>query len=247
MCTTSARACQALLYSGLNPRGPAPSRGRTSPPNGLSFNAVRVSVERQRARVWAWRLLLALAAVAAVSMGAAWSTRAGVMAFQRLKRPQLLSLRYGRFRPRGAPHSYYALKLRVRVPGGQVVETEFSDRRSHFGAIADSPCGLGGRKSGGVETSYTPTMKRFVRGVQDVHVTVLASSCNRTNETRKASRTFRLVVKCPPDRQDAVASREGIRRRALGSLRNRPRGNNGQLRFTNTTTGFNYVSHTQLR
>jgi hypothetical protein len=114
---------------------------------------------------------------------------------QRLERPQILSLRYGRFQPLGAPHPYFALKLRVRVPGGQVLETQFLDGRSHFGAIADSRCGLGGHKNGGVEISYIPTMRRLVDGVQYVHVTVLASSCNRRNATSRASRTFRLVVR----------------------------------------------------
>jgi hypothetical protein len=124
------------------------------------------------------------------------------LARARLGPPQLLSLRYGRFRPQGTPHPYLALKLRVRARGGQVVETELSDRRSQFDAIADSQCGLHGQENGGVETSYTPTMKKFVKGAQDVHVTVLASSCNRKNESRQASRTFKLVVRYGPDRRE---------------------------------------------
>jgi hypothetical protein len=143
-------------------------------------------------------LVAAVATALGAGVGLAWSPPAheiGFSAQHRLRRPHLLSLQYGRFRPQGAPHPYFALKLRVRVRGGQVVETEFSDQRSHFGAIADSECGLGGRKNGGVETSYTPTMKRFVRGAQDVRVTVLASTCNRKNETRQASRTFKLFVR----------------------------------------------------
>jgi hypothetical protein len=127
----------------------------------------------------------------------AWCAPAGGVAFaahHRLKRPELRSLRYGRFRVEGAPHPYYALQLRVRVPGGQVVELQYCDARSGQCAIADGECGLGGRQNGGVETSYTPVMPRFSKGVHRVHVAVLASSCNRHNETKRASRTFRLLV-----------------------------------------------------
>ena len=154
---------------------------------------------RVRSRVLSL-LVLALAAALIVALPGGGAAAVHVRTLPRnkrpsLKRPRLLLLEYGRFRPQGAPHPYFALKLRVHVPGGQVVETEFSDKRSHFGAIADSQCGIGGRKNGGVETSFTPVMPRLMNGIQYVHVTVLASSCNRNNTTRQASRTFRLVVR----------------------------------------------------
>jgi hypothetical protein len=154
----------------------------------------------QRTNPWAWRLgvLVAGAATVAVCVGLAWAPRARGMAFsarQRLKRPQLLSLQYGRFRPQGAPHRYFALKLRVRVHGGQVVQTDFYDRPSGFSAVGDSECGIGGRKNNGVETFFMPVMPRFARGVHRVHVTAIASSCNTNSATAGASRTFRLSIR----------------------------------------------------
>jgi hypothetical protein len=143
-----------------------------------------------------WTLGMALILLVAGGGGARVQSRAlHRSGLQRLKRPELLSLKYGRFRPRGAPQPYFALKLTARVPGGQVVELQYCDERSGQCAIADGGCGLGGRKNGGVETFYIPAMPRLAEGVHRVHVTVVASSCNRGNETRQASRAFRLVVR----------------------------------------------------
>ena len=152
-----------------------------------------------RRRVPALRVLtLAMALILALPGGGGARIQARALrrsGQQRLKRPELLSLRYGRFRPQGAPHPYFALKLRVRVPDGQVVEIQYCDERSRQCAVADAACGLGGRSNGGVETSYMPVMPMFAEGVHRVHVTVVASSCNTTNETRQASRTFTLFVR----------------------------------------------------
>lgn len=154
---------------------------------------------RVRRPVLALRVLtLAMALILVVPGGGSARLQARALhrsGRQRLKRPELLSAKYGRFRPQGAPHPYFALKLRVRVPGGQVVELRYCDERSGQCAVADGECGLGGRKNGGVETSYTPVMPRLTRGVHRVHVAVVSSSCNRRNETRQASRTFRLFVR----------------------------------------------------
>jgi hypothetical protein len=143
-------------------------------------------------------VLVAVAAIVAVCLGSSWSPRANGIAFsaqQRFNRPQLLSLHYGRFRPHGAPRPYLALKLRARILGGQVVQTDFYDRRSGFAAVGDSECGIGGRKNGGVETFFMPVMARSARGAHRVRVTAIASSCNRNRKTARASRTFRLFVR----------------------------------------------------
>ena len=79
----------------------------------------------QRARGLALVALVALvtlvATVAALPAGAGGhpaTRRARGAQSVPLPRPLLLSLRYGRFRPSGAPHSYFALRLRARANRG---------------------------------------------------------------------------------------------------------------------------------
>src|ERR1700727_2349831 len=89
----------------------------------------------QRARGLALVALVALAplvalvaAVAALPAGAGGhpaTRRARGAQSVPLPRPLLLSLRYGRFRPSGAPHSYFALRLRARQPRGQILEVRY--------------------------------------------------------------------------------------------------------------------------
>jgi len=131
-------------------------------------------------------------------IGFTWSAGAsGARSSRRphLGPPELLSLRYGRFRPGGAGHAYFAMKLRVYVRGGQVVETDFHELPSGFNGVGDSACGIGGRKDGDVETFFVPVMPVFARGIHRVRVTAVASSCSARVATASASRTFRLTVR----------------------------------------------------
>jgi hypothetical protein len=143
--------------------------------------------------------LLVLVALA-VGVGALVAGSAGARDLSKsLPPPKLLSLRYGRFRPQGAPHSYIALRLRVRVRGGQVVETDFHELPSGFKADGLSRCGIGGRKNGGVETFFMPvdSSSRLGRGVHRIRVAVRASSCKRNGAHASSSRTFKVRVSQP--------------------------------------------------
>lgn len=109
---------------------------------------------------------------------------------ERLPRPMILSLRYGRFRPRGAPHSYIALELRAREPAGQIIESKFQELPSGFVAYGDSRCRLAGHKNGRIETFVMPLERKLARGAHRIGVTVTASPCNRVRATISSSRIF---------------------------------------------------------
>ncbi len=148
-------------------------------------------------RRWVWPLaaLLMCAAVAVGMVAVVPSSRAVEWtAARHAARPRLLSLEYGRFRPQGAPRAYLALRLRVSERGGQVVETVFHELPSGFNADGLSRCGIGGRKSGRVETFFMPISPRLARGAHDFRVTAIGSSCKRGGATSSATRTFKLSV-----------------------------------------------------
>jgi hypothetical protein len=128
----------------------------------------------------------------AVSAGA--STSGDTAKVARATRPQLLSLRYGRFRPKGAPHAYFALKLRVYERGGQVVETDFHELPSGFNADGSSGCGIGGRKSGRVETFFMPVSPPLAHGSHRVRVTAVGSSCRQGGAPASTTRAFKVTV-----------------------------------------------------
>jgi len=109
-------------------------------------------------------------------------------------KPRVLSLRYGRFRPAGAPHSQTALQIRARDPNGQIVSEDYRQLDPPGGAAyADSGCGLGGKRNGGVETFLIAIKLR--PGRYRFRVSVQSSPCGHPGRPGSASRTFRILVK----------------------------------------------------
>ena len=80
-------------------------------------------------------------------------------------------------------------------PGGRVLESDFRVEPSGFGAVGHSQCGIGGRRSGRIETFFMPVSPPLRRGWQQVRVTAVGASCSREQMTASASRTFRLNVR----------------------------------------------------
>ena len=85
---------------------------------------MRPRVQGHRLTLGTRRLGASLLSAAALLFGVGWlgvTARASGEtrpAQPDLAPPKLLSLRYGRFRPQGAPRAYFALKLRVYERGG---------------------------------------------------------------------------------------------------------------------------------
>jgi hypothetical protein len=143
------------------------------------------------------RPVLGLSTLVLAGLGMTWSgndTTAAIASVQRagmLSAPHLISLTYGRYRPRGAPHAYMALRLSALEPHGQIVTTQFgiSDGRA---VIADGGCGIGGRHNGKVEIFYIPL--KLSKGLHEVTVSAVGSACTSSTKTRTATQTFRVTA-----------------------------------------------------
>lgn len=152
-------------------------------------------MSRIRSARWTRSVLLRLSALAVTGLGLNWggtgttTANAAAHGAGTLAAPRLISLTYGRYRPQGALHSYLALRLTALEPHGQIVGTQFSASRGET-AIGDGGCGLGGRRSGQVETFYIPF--KLSSGVHEVTVTAVGSTCTSSAKTRTATRTFRV-------------------------------------------------------
>lgn len=112
----------------------------------------------------------------------------------RIPRPAILSLVYGRFRPLGSPQAYLAFRLRVRQKHGQVVEITYQEVNkggipSGFLGDVQSRCGIGGRRSGTIETFYLP-VERLRFGVHRIRVVAYGSLCAKNRATRSSTRVF---------------------------------------------------------
>lgn len=121
-------------------------------------------------------------------------TTAGHTRVKANAKPRVLSLRYGRFRAAGASHPYTALQIRARDPNGQIVSEDYQQLDPPGGAAhADSGCGLGGKRNGGVET-FTIAIK-LRPGRYRFRVSVQSSPCGHPGRPGSASRTFPILVK----------------------------------------------------
>lgn len=108
---------------------------------------------RRRAVVTGWCALVALG-VAGTANGANRQNSAtvtnGRAPVQATGKILVLSVRYGKFRPAGAPRAYTALQITARATDGQIVSVAYRQTSPAGGgggviaARADAPCGLGG-------------------------------------------------------------------------------------------------------
>ncbi len=104
---------------------------------------------------------------------------------------QIVSVRYGRFRPSGAPRPYTALQIRARDADGQIVSERYMQLGPSGGAaIADGGCGLGGRRSG--QLSAFAIAMRLRPGTYSFQVRVDASTCRRPDHFESATGTFKV-------------------------------------------------------
>lgn len=71
-------------------------------------------------------------------------------------RPELLSLRYGKFRPPGASHRYWGLRIRARDRDASIVAIQV-EQLSPRGAVVhmDGGC-IGDKRDGQTATWYSP-------------------------------------------------------------------------------------------
>ncbi len=106
------------------------------------------------------------------------------------EKPRVLSVDYGRARPLGASGADYALKIRAYDPDGQIVSEQYSGSGLP-GLVADGGCGLGGSRSGQVETFWVP-LSKLRPGTYRFHVTVGDSPCSRNARSESVSRTFTI-------------------------------------------------------
>lgn len=111
-------------------------------------------------------------------------------------KPRVLSVRYGKFRPAGAPRAYTALEIKARIPEGQMIGSVAYQQLDPPGgggaAIADSACGLGGKRNGQSETFTFPIKRR--PGSHRFRVTVESSPCRKPGRPRSTSRTFTVLA-----------------------------------------------------
>lgn len=106
---------------------------------------------------------------------------------------RILSVDYGRFRPKGAERAYPAFRIRAADPNGQIVAMEV-DVRGGFSGHADGDCDLAGKESGEVETWHLPT-QRLEPGTHQVRVSAESHPCDGTNSPlEKFSRTVAIRV-----------------------------------------------------
>jgi hypothetical protein len=101
------------------------------------------------------------------------------------------SVSYGNFRPRGASHSYFALKARTRYRAGQVVALAWEEVNLQRGASgaghADGGCGLAAHCNGGVGTWFLPM--QLAAGKHRFRFHLSASSCDSRHLPREATQT----------------------------------------------------------
>lgn len=108
-------------------------------------------------------------------------------------RPRVLSVRYGLSRPAAELHAYTALVIKARDADGQIVSVAYQQLDAAIAAIADSPCGLGGKRAGQIETFTLPINLRS--GSHRFLVTVRSSPCGKAGRPESASRTFTLLAR----------------------------------------------------
>ena len=120
-----------------------------------------------------------------IALGAALLGPAPARAEEPSPPPVIRSVRYGRFRPRGAARAYWALRIRARDPDGQIVA--FGVNSGH----ADGGCGLQVDENGKWQTLYLPM--RLRRGRHRLRVQVESSSCDERRLAQQA--TKRVAVR----------------------------------------------------
>lgn len=144
------------------------------------------------------RALAAVAIYAGVACGAAGPATASANSRGHApssSKPRVLSVRYGRFRPVGAPRAYTALQITARAADQQIVSVAYQQIDPHGGGggvIADSPCGLGGKHAGQTETFTLPIKLR--PGRYHFRVTVGSSPCAKAGRPQTASRTLTILA-----------------------------------------------------
>lgn len=92
---------------------------------------------------------------------------------------RILSVDYGRFRPRGADREYRAFRIRAADPDGQIVAMRV-EVIGGFSGQADGDCDAAGKGRGDVETWHLPT-ERLEPGTHQVRVTAESHPCDETN------------------------------------------------------------------
>ncbi len=111
---------------------------------------------------------------------------------------RILSVDYGRFRPKGAERAYRAFRIRAGDPNGQIVAMEVEVIGGSSGH-ADGDCDLAGKESGELETWHMPT-ERLAPGTHRVRVTAESHPCDGTNPPlEKFSRV--VTIRVPQDAQ----------------------------------------------
>jgi hypothetical protein len=110
--------------------------------------------------------------------------------------PQLLSLQYGKVQPTGAPRSYWALVLRARDPGRQIVAVYFQQVQppGGGGGIADGGCGLVRQPTGRVQTTTIP-IRKLTPGRYLYRFTVESGSCAPAGRGHRSTRVFAIDVR----------------------------------------------------
>ncbi|MGI8802624.1 MAG: hypothetical protein ACR2KV_10700 [Solirubrobacteraceae bacterium] len=106
----------------------------------------------------------------------------------------MVSLRYGKVRPKGAAHAYTALQVTVLPPSGQFVTSVRYQQLDppHGAAIADAGCGLPGKKRGHVETFTLPV--KLHAGRHRFTVTASSSPCGRPGSPQTTTRTLSVLA-----------------------------------------------------
>ncbi len=168
------------------PRSPQRADGNGRPGPGHNTNTIcRLAL-----------VAVSMAAAALTSTGCAASGSAAPSPPHRAPAPakpgadlQIVSVRYGRFRPSGAPRPYTALQIRARDADGQIVSERYMQLGPGGGAaIADGGCGLGGRRSG--QLSAFVIAMRLRPGTYSFQVRVDASTCRRPDHFESAKGSF---------------------------------------------------------
>ncbi len=129
---------------------------------------------------------VAISAACALPVVAAFSGSSGRTSSV-ARPPSILTVEYGRFRPKGAERSYTALRVRARDPNGQIVAME-GDAIGH----ADGGCNLGGKRRGDIETWTLPT--HLSPGRHRLSISIESSSCDKRRIVEETTSRFRLIV-----------------------------------------------------
>ncbi len=108
-------------------------------------------------------------------------------------KPRILSVRYGWFRPGVELRPYTVLVVKARDADGQIVYVAYQQLDADGAVIADSACGLGGKRVGHTETFRLPINLR--PGSHRFRVTVGSSPCGKPGRPQSASRTFTLLAR----------------------------------------------------